>query len=217
MSVQSGVAELFATPMLVTNLPDAAVLNPQLRTLILARRATHPGLAHSNINGWHSETDLADWGGAPARRIASALGEMAMRHTRDLASPGAPRFSWQPKMWANVSESGAANAAHAHPGAYWSGVYYVDDGGCGTDPALGGELCLIDPRYPLVQQAAPDLAYCGADGKPLRAEAIIRPKPGMLVAFPSWLQHSVRPYRGTGTRISIAINLSVAPHGRAGQ
>jgi len=39
----------------------------------------------------------------------------------------------------------------------------------------------------------------------------------MLVAFPSWLQHAVRPYRGTGTRISIAINLSVvalAPAGR---
>jgi len=215
MSGHSGVAELFATPVLVTNLPDGDVLNPQLKALILARRAMHPGLAHSNINGWHSDTDLLDWGGAPARRIASALGEMAMRHTRDLASPAAPRFSWQPKMWANISESGAANAAHAHPGAYWSGVYYVDDGGCGADPAPGGELCLIDPRYPLVQQAAPDLAYCGADGTPLRAEQIMRPRPGMLVAFPSWLQHSVRPYRGTGTRISIAINLSVVPHGRA--
>ncbi|MGL4543587.1 MAG: TIGR02466 family protein [Polymorphobacter sp.] len=214
MSGPGGVVDLFATPMLVSSLPDFAVLNAQLRASIMARRATHPGLAHSNINGWHSDTDLLDWGGPAARHVANAFGVLAMRQTRDLASPAAPRFSWQPKMWANISEAGAANAAHAHPGAYWSGVYYVDDGGCGADPALGGELCLIDPRYPLVQQAAPDLGYCGADGKPLRADQLLRPAPGMLVGFPSWLQHSVRPYRGTGTRISIAINLSVVPHGR---
>jgi hypothetical protein len=31
----------------------------------------------------------------------------------------------------------------------------------------------------------------------------------MLVMFPSWLQHSVRPYLGSGTRISIAVNVSL--------
>jgi hypothetical protein len=28
--------------------------------------------------------------------------------------------------------------------------------------------------------------------------------------FPSWLFHQVRPYRGTGLRISIAFNLGVS-------
>jgi hypothetical protein len=28
--------------------------------------------------------------------------------------------------------------------------------------------------------------------------------------FPSWLQHAVRPFHGSGTRISIAINLIAA-------
>ena len=35
------------------------------------------------------------------------------------------------------------------------------------------------------------------------------PRAGMMVLFPSWLQHAVRPYRGTQTRISIAFNMSV--------
>ena len=210
MTDASGVAELFATPVLMHRVPGFEALNAALRPLILARRDSHPGLAHSNVGGWHSDTMMAEWGGEPARTLAQEFGRLAMRHTRDLASPERPRFAFEAKMWANVSQAGASNAAHAHPGSYWSGVYYVDDGGCGADPALGGELRLIDPRYPTPQQAYPELAYCGAGGAPLRADQLVRPQPGLLVTFPSWLQHGVNPYRGTGTRISVAINLSVA-------
>ena len=210
MTNGSGVAELFATPVLMHPVPGAEALNAALRPLILARRDSHPGLAHSNVGGWHSDTAMTDWGGEPARALATEFARLARRHTRDLASPDAPRFAFEARMWANISEAGASNAAHAHPGSYWSGVYYVDDGGCGDDPALGGELRLIDPRYPMPQQAFPELAYCGASGAPQRADQLVRPKPGLLVAFPSWLQHGVNVYRGSGTRISIAINLSVA-------
>jgi hypothetical protein len=31
----------------------------------------------------------------------------------------------------------------------------------------------------------------------------------MIILFPSWLQHAVRPYRGEKMRISIAFNLSL--------
>ena len=37
----------------------------------------------------------------------------------------------------------------------------------------------------------------------------IRPKPGKLVMFPSWVFHQVRPYHGNAERISIAFNLTV--------
>jgi hypothetical protein len=30
------------------------------------------------------------------------------------------------------------------------------------------------------------------------------------VVFPAWLQHAVRPFRGPGTRISVALNLKSA-------
>ncbi|MEZ5648896.1 MAG: putative 2OG-Fe(II) oxygenase [Alphaproteobacteria bacterium] len=38
---------------------------------------------------------------------------------------------------------------------------------------------------------------------------MLSPHAGMMVLFPSWLVHAVRPYRGTHTRISIAFNLSL--------
>ena len=38
------------------------------------------------------------------------------------------------------NRSGHGNEFHSHPGSFWSGVYYVDDGGIAADPSLGGEL-----------------------------------------------------------------------------
>jgi hypothetical protein len=42
-------------------------------------------------------------------------------------------------------------------------------------------------------------------GRPLT----IRPQPGMLVAFPAWIEHWVHPFHGGGERISIAVNIDV--------
>ena len=64
--------------------------------------------------------------------------------------------------------------------------------------------------------AAPDpectrraLKFMGEDGQSVGAAETIRPRPGLLFLFPSWLFHQVRPYRGDALRISIAFNLSV--------
>jgi len=38
---------------------------------------------------------------------------------------------------------------------------------------------------------------------------MIKPQSGLLVAFPAWLEHGVRPFFGTGERISIAVNIDI--------
>ena len=117
--------------------------------------------------------------------------------------------AWKILAWANVNTAGHANVAHYHGGSVWSGTYYVTDGGCATDHSLGGEFEMLDPRGPGPGMYAPHLKFTGEDGASVGASEIIRPKPGLLFLFPSWLVHQVRPYRGTGTRISLAFNLSL--------
>lgn len=56
---------------------------------------------------------------------------------------------------------------------------------------------------------AKELEFATEDGLSVGAAETIRPRPGLLFMFPSWLFHQVRPYRGMGVRISIAFNLSV--------
>jgi uncharacterized protein (TIGR02466 family) len=97
------------------------------------------------------------------------------------------------------------------PANFWSGTYYVDDGGITADPSLGGNFEMLDPRGTAPAIFAPNLAYACDGGLGAGATEWIRPRPGLLVLFPSWLQHQVRAYRGTRERISIAFNLRTGP------
>ncbi|RIV88996.1 TIGR02466 family protein [Aurantiacibacter zhengii] len=202
---------LFTTPFVVDTLQSEAGI-AMLREAIEAEMARDPkGLEISNLGGWHSNTRMLEWGGEAAKALVYKAMTLADTATLDAKSPDDSRFGWIPELWANVNGKGSANQYHTHPGSYWSVVAYVDDGYDGSDdPELGGELQLLDPRAPTPQMAVPDLRLLGADRKPQPCEITIRPRTGMVVMFPSWLPHAVCMYRGEGTRISVAINLTAA-------
>jgi uncharacterized protein (TIGR02466 family) len=205
-------ASLFDTLVIVDRMEDAEALDEELKRLILDRRATDSGIQISNIGGWHSDTRMLRWGGEAALKLVKRVIAAADVYTVDVRAAGKARFRWLPEMWANVSERGASNQFHTHPGAFWSAVYYVDDGYDGSaDDSLGGELILLDPRMPMIRMAAPDLRFRRPGQKPEDQDKWFRPKSGTMVIFPAWLSHAVRPYYGTGLRISIAINLTAVP------
>lgn len=202
------IRAIFPTNIIETRLLDAVRLNAALRSAILARKAAGPGIARSNILGWHSDTEMLRWGGEPARALGLATLQLcgAYTHDRGLAGTGRPRFEMGLEMWANVSPPGSSNQVHAHPGCVWSAVYYVDDGG----DQESGKLVLHDPRYPMNRMAAPDLVFA-ADGAAEEMKYEISPAPGRLVAFPSWLMHGVKPHQGPRERISVALNVMAIP------
>ena len=198
----------FPTPILVIDLPDGAQLNAALLPTLLKRETEQPSKSHSTLGGWQSTWDVDKWAGVPAIKLLAVARNVANRATVDRA--GQPvSIMWQANMWANINRSGHGNEFHSHPGSYWSGVYYVDDGGIQADPSLGGELEFMDPRGPAPAMYAPHLAFALPGGLSVGTNQTIVPKAGRLVMFPSWVLHQVRPYRGTAQRISIALNLSL--------
>ena len=199
---------LFSTPVVLSDLPDAAALNADLRAAIVHRETTHPGTQHSNLGGWQSEWDMDRWGGAAAIKLLAIGRNTANRVTTDrLGNPVA--LTWKANMWANINRSGHGNEFHSHPGSFWSGVYYVDDGGISADPSLEGSLEFMDPRGPGVTMYAPTLAFNCPGGLSVGANEVVVPKAGLMVLFPAWVLHQVRPYKGNAERISIAFNLSL--------
>ena len=68
---------------------------------------------------------------------------------------------------------------------------------------------MFDPRGPAPMMHAPLLKFAGEDGQSAGSAQTIRPRPGLMFLFPSFLLHAVRPYLGTGLRISIAFNLGL--------
>ncbi|MEQ8412121.1 MAG: 2OG-Fe(II) oxygenase family protein [Erythrobacter sp.] len=198
----------FSTPLLIDRLQSPEGIMA-LREAIMAEKVRDPeGVQISNIGSWHSNTRMIEWGGEAARALVYKAIGMADAGVVNIAKEQGREYGWVPEMWANVSQKGHANQYHTHPGSLWSAVAYLDDGYEGSaDPALGGELQLLDPRMPMVRMGSLDLRFKDADGEVQNNEPMIRPQTGLIVMFPSWLQHSVRAFRGTGTRISVAINL----------
>ncbi len=206
--MQAEIRSYFATPVVIAMLPDGAELSAELKRIILERERQDQGVQHSNLGGWQSSWDFEEWGGAPAKRLLDAARDVATRLTSDRAG-GTVRIAWKTNAWANVNRKGHGNEFHTHPGSYWSGTYYVDDGGVGDDPELGGEFEMQDPRGVAPAMYAPHLAFGVPGGQSAGASELIRPRSGQLVLFPSWLSHAVRPYHGERERISIAFNFSV--------
>ncbi|MBT4488727.1 MAG: hypothetical protein HOC72_14375 [Rhodospirillaceae bacterium] len=199
---------LFPTPVVHAELPNSDLINAGLRAAIEARMVTHPSTDHSNLGGWQSSWDLADWGGTSATEVLAQAKTVANRMTCD--RQGKPvNVDWQLNAWANVNSTGHGNEFHTHPGSFWSGTYYVDDGGIGEDPSLGGEFEIQDPRGIAPAMYAPLLAFNIPGGLAAGSSETIPPKTGRMLMFPAWLSHAVRPYLGQRQRISIAFNLSI--------
>lgn len=199
---------LFPTPFVIDRLQSPEGIKVLREAILAEKERDTSGVQISNIGGWHSNTKMIEWGGEAARALAHKAMTMADEAMVNIGAKQGREYGWVPEMWANVSGKGHANQYHTHPGAYWSAVAYIDDGYEGADdPALGGELQLLDPRMPMVRMAAVDFRLKDQNGQAQNNEPKMRPTTGLIVMFPSWLQHSVRAFHGEGTRISIAINL----------
>jgi uncharacterized protein (TIGR02466 family) len=190
---------LFATPVIIDELDGAAGLNAELETAILERMKSDPGIRLSNQGGWQSRHDLPAWAGAAGNRVLDHALALATNATE--ADQGVA-FRWAVDAWANVSAAGASNRAHVHGGSFWSAVYYVSVG-----DGTGGGLVLHDPRMPALRMHAPSLRFKDGGSEVF---ASILPKAGLMVLFPAWLAHSVEPWEGSGSRISIAMNIRAA-------
>ncbi|MEG5262806.1 TIGR02466 family protein [Pseudomonas sp. JDS28PS106] len=206
------IARLFVTPVASAVHPQAELLNEQLRRVIYERMQTDQGTSHSNEGGWQSSADFAEWGGEAARLLLD-FGLAFANQLTAVQSPSdgliEPAFQWKHAAWANVNFAGHSNALHGHPGAYWSGVYWVDDGGRQADPSVGGDLEFPDPRGMVPSVYNPALRMRIEGCLTAGYSTSVQPEAGTFVMFPSWFKHSVATYRGSRPRISIAFNFGV--------
>jgi uncharacterized protein (TIGR02466 family) len=196
----------FSTPILLVDVPDAAAMNAELAYALLAREKEKSSTSHGTLGGWQSTWDIDSWPGTGTARLLTIGSTIASRAT--VKRDGEPvSINWRWNIWANINRRGHGIELHSHPGSFWSGVYYVDDGGAFDDPSLGGELEFLDPRAPGVAMYAPHLAFALPGGLSVGMKETVRPKADRLVMFPAWLLHQVRPYRGSARCIFITFNL----------
>lgn len=206
------VRKLFATPIVLARLEEAEAVNAALLAHFLPLASEGAGRRHSNLGGWQSNDDFHTLDLPAAQTLYREVTRVVNSATA-ISTPNGlieAAFDWRVNAWVNVNPPGASNALHGHPGAYWSAVYYVDDGGAGPDD--GGELFFQDPRGVLPAMHDPLLRFRIEGCLSAGFSETIRPEPGLLVVFPSWLLHAVDPFRGPRPRVSIAFNFGTPTH-----
>ena len=121
------------------------------------------------------------------------------RHPHCPRRPARSRLS----AWATVLDSGGYQDPHHHPSGLLSGVYYVQVPDAGAAGAAGREAGEAGPPG-AIEFGRPSAAF-GAPADP--DVALIRPREGLLVLFPSFFWHRTIRFKGAGQRISIAFDL----------
>lgn len=189
---------LFSTPLARMRVAGAEALNAALLAEGARMRAASEGVQKSNRGGWHSEGNLFDSEAEPVVTLRAA----AMAAIERMTAKVAPRFDmdgYTVKLfgWMNANPPGGFNAPHTHPGAHWSGVYYVNQPE--VEVGSSGMIEFLDPRSDL-----PDWRILKA--RAFKSKFKTRPQAGEIIVFPSYLTHWVYPNECDEERVTVAFN-----------
>jgi len=189
---------LFATPLTRFKVQDHEELNAALLAEGERLRGASDGVQKSNRGGWHSDLDFLDLDVPCIGRLRTLAIQSVKDATRRVTSRVDPDdLDMKISGWMNANPRGGFNAPHTHPGAHWSGVYYVNQPEVETGNS--GMIEFLDPRSDL-----PNWRLLRA--KPFRPKRKIRPQAGEIVLFPSYLTHWVYPNETDVERVTVAFN-----------
>jgi len=169
-------------------------------------------IVRSNLGGWHSSNGME-------KRYDSfkLLCELIQKSADNYCDQyGYYKGLKVTKLWANINRKGDMNVGHHHATTSLTGVYYpvksiVDNqcefnynNECSLMPGIwdgknGGSIYFQDPCYGLkskLQKIKPTAFNLDA--------YYIYPVSGLLILFPSYLIHTVTPFRENIQRISIS-------------
>tara|TARA_B100001063_G_C16719464_1_gene532690 strand:+ start:219 stop:818 length:600 start_codon:yes stop_codon:yes gene_type:complete len=188
----------FSTPIWTSRIEDYEKINKDLQDYIADLQTKDPkGISKSNFKGWHSKNfNMKDE--SPAifiesikKNINIALNDMGW----DLSIQSVKIKS----VWAIINEKDAWNQKHHHSNSDLSAAYYV------AAHKNCGDIVFYDPRPAPVHNhpisKSPNTLNATVNS--------IKPEPGMLILFPSYLEHSVNPNLSNEKRIVISFNLSL--------
>ena len=188
----------FSTPIWTAKIDNYEEINFMMNNYINNLRERDPkGLIKSNLKGWHSRNfDIKD---DEPKNFIEAIKKNINKAINDMGWDLTNQEVTLSNMWAIINKKGAMNQKHSHSNSDLSAAYYVTaKEGC-------GDIVFYDPRpgkvykHPLSNK--PNLLNADNNG--------VKPEPGMLVLFPSYLEHSVNPNISDHERVVISFNISL--------
>jgi cytochrome c-type biogenesis protein CcmH/NrfG len=144
---------------------------------------------YTTYNGWHSTTNLADYRDSAIDKLKDFIAWGFEQRLKNLAKEDRnhPFVRSAPKkfrldLWAVRTKGGGKMFPHVHPAGWLSASYYVDVPPVVDDPQ-GGKAGWI--------QFGPPQRGIALTREPLMRA--VKPEPGLMVTFPSYLWHDTVP------------------------
>ena len=202
---------MFAVPFAFSRCPDQEQLNPRLIRYLHAqeragtavnprpRMQRNPMVFESHFNLFRDpdpaiqELKTFCWD-----QLLAVIGRL---NGYDLAT--VHRLQIYNDCWFHITRAGGYFGVHNHPNAAWSGVYCVATGR-EHGQKDGGLLSFVNPTTLSAMHMDAGNANMALPYGPQVASIAL--DAGQLVLFPSWVLHEVKPYHGSGERITIAFN-----------
>lgn len=105
------------------------------------------------------------------------------------------------ESWCHITRDGGYHDTHTHPGSSWSAIYYLDTGDMdvASKNGLNRFFCPYNNMY----------IDAGTAWLSRNTSIDISAQEGMLIVFPSFIQHNALSYRGTKERYIISVNSKV--------
>ena len=216
------VNTLWSTPILSVKNPDHAKIKPALveHCHALEKRASTP--IESGItpqikgNLYESRFDFFRNTQVPEvqalRQFCGTALSRAVFRLFQQNNPGRPLPAQVGcdlfESWVHVTRDGGYHEAHYHPNCSWCGIYYLETGDATLNPTNG-----VNRFFPSVRTLYEDFGSAAFNQNAIS----VPPEEGTLVLFPSYVEHSATPYRGTRDRIVISFNSRVIAQQQAPQ
>lgn len=188
----------FSTPIWTSKIENYQTVNDNMLIYITnLQKKDSDGVNKSNFKGWHSKNfDMKD---AEPKNFIEEIKTNINTAINDMGWDLQTQEVKISNMWAIINTKGSLNQKHHHSNSDLSAAYYVSaEKDC-------GDIVFYDPRpakvykYPIAKN--PNTLNATINS--------ISPEPGMLILFPSYLEHSVNPNLSNHKRTVISFNLNL--------
>jgi uncharacterized protein (TIGR02466 family) len=188
----------FSTPIWSSKIENYQTVNDNMLNYITdLQKKDSDGVIKSNFKGWHSKNfDMKD---VEPKNFIEEIKTNINTAINDMDWDLQTQEVKISNMWAIINTKGSLNQKHHHSNSDLSAAYYVSaEKNC-------GDIIFYDPRpakvykHPIAKN--PNILNATINS--------ISPEPGMLILFPSYLEHSVNPNLSDHKRIVISFNLNI--------
>ena len=194
----SDLLHMFSTPIWTSMVENSEEINAKMYDYIKSLQSKNKeGISKSNVEGWHS--DYFNLELEEPRFFLNSISSYLNKVFEDMGWDLQKQKVKVTSMWSIINKKNSSNARHIHSNNYISAAYYI------KAPKNCGNIIFYDPRSEAVFRHP----IISKPNKLNTNSFSIEPKEGLLVLFPSYLNHSVDLNNSDEERVVISFNIDL--------